>query len=147
MRLFKHIYFGPRCWIWCGALTEKGYGHCQHEGRTWRVHRLMYFILTGEQPPVVMHLCNNPSCCNPAHLRAGTTAENNRMKGPRAARGEANGSAFLTEAEVVAIRQRITDGDDWHDIAASFAVSRANIGRIARRETWEHVASSCRLHD
>ncbi len=82
MRFLENIYAPTHtgCWIWTAALTEKGYGHCWYEGRTWRVHRLVYYLLTGDEPPVVMHICDEPSCCNPLHLKAGTAAENNRDK-------------------------------------------------------------------
>lgn len=71
------------CWLWTGA-THSGYG-------TWaapairrlgplRAHRVAYAIAHGGVPAglVVMHVCDNPICCRPDHLRAATQGENMR---------------------------------------------------------------------
>jgi hypothetical protein len=58
----------------------EGYGGMSYRGRAWRAHLLMYKLTQGDVPPgmVVMHICDNPPCCNPDHLRLGTKADNNR---------------------------------------------------------------------
>jgi hypothetical protein len=43
-------------------------------------HVLAYRLAFGHPPPdkpCILHVCDNPSCCNPAHLWAGTAADNN----------------------------------------------------------------------
>lgn len=70
------------CWWWSGGLTRGGYGQLRHRGATGRyAHREMYFVTHGTHlvpDDVVMHLCDNPSCINPEHLRLGTNLENIR---------------------------------------------------------------------
>jgi hypothetical protein len=46
-------------------------------GRTLLAHRLSYLLAGGDfGHAVVMHLCDNPRCVNPAHLRGGTMRDN-----------------------------------------------------------------------
>ena len=62
------------CWPWTGA-TADGYGRFKVGKRVIAAHRIAYCetvgpILRGSS--VVMHTCDNPSCCNPSHLIVGT---------------------------------------------------------------------------
>lgn len=68
------------CWPWTGRLTSKGYGEYSLRAKSIRAHRLALELSGVEIPTgmVVMHSCDNPPCCNPAHLAVGTTADNNR---------------------------------------------------------------------
>ena len=52
-------------------------------------------------------------------------------------RGEDNGSAKLSEAEVMEVRA--AKGQSQRHLAARYGVDHATIGRIRRRETWRHV--------
>lgn len=67
------------CHIWQGAMNGSGYGVVGVEGRNRYVHRLRYEREVGPIPEG-MHLdhfvCDNPSCCNPAHVRPVTPREN-----------------------------------------------------------------------
>lgn len=76
---------GSECWPWLGHQDPAGYGifSTRFDGRTksWRAHRIGYYLSTREEPgEAVRHLCNNPSCNNPFHLANGTLTDNNRDK-------------------------------------------------------------------
>ncbi|WP_402844370.1 HNH endonuclease signature motif containing protein [Microbacterium sp. GXS0129] len=66
------------CLVWIGPRHWDGYGYFKHAGRHARTHRVAYELAHGPIPDgaVVMHTCDNPPCCNPDHLRAGTQRDN-----------------------------------------------------------------------
>lgn len=53
---------------------NNGYGTMSYQGRRHGVHRLAYMLRVGPIPAgyVICHTCDNPRCCNPAHLRCET---------------------------------------------------------------------------
>lgn len=63
-----------------GDPAARGYGGMYYRGKNWRSHRLAFFLATGSIDPKldVMHSCDNPPCCNPAHLSQGTRRQNIR---------------------------------------------------------------------
>lgn len=76
------------CWPWRGQLGGGGYGRVHWLGHSLRAHRKAYELLVGPIPSGlhVCHSCDNPPCCNPAHLWLGTDADNladMRAKGRR----------------------------------------------------------------
>lgn len=66
------------CWNWNGCLTSSGYGQLTENTKYWATHRYAYTCVIGDIPEgnVVRHMCHNPSCCNPDHLKAGTHKDN-----------------------------------------------------------------------
>jgi hypothetical protein len=71
------------CWEWGRGRTSAGYGVVYGRGsRAHRnmhyTHRLSYQIHCGPIPTgmQVLHSCDNPGCCNPAHLRLGDDLDN-----------------------------------------------------------------------
>lgn len=69
------------CWPWIGKSSVKSRGLAIYKGFRMLAPRLAYWIKFGIKPPAdkfVCHSCDNPSCCNPAHLWLGTVKDNNR---------------------------------------------------------------------
>jgi hypothetical protein len=66
------------CWLWTDAQNGDGYGWIRVGGKKYLFDRLAQMVATGTNPDKrgVRQSCNNPACCNPAHLRAGTEREN-----------------------------------------------------------------------
>lgn len=103
-------------------------------------HRAAFQAATGIDPgeKLVCHSCDNPPCCNPAHLFLGTETDNvrdmlakSRHGGPR---------ARLTVADVLTIRELLATGRTQVAIAAEFGVSSPHISRIARGLSWTVAA-------
>lgn len=135
---------GDGCWIWTGTTNRKGYGVFVHDGKQYLAARfalsLVEEIHEGHQ---ALHHCDNPPCVrNDGHLFSGTIADNQhdkKSKG-RAAKGERNGGGGkLGEREVIEIRQ-LGGRFEQRDLGRRFGVSHTMIGKILRRELWQHVA-------
>ena len=132
------------CWPWTGTTDRDGYGVIGDERRRQiRAHRIAYERAYGPVPPdqYVLHRCDNPPCCNPAHLKLGTLTDNSNDKVSRHRHrfGEAAPNSKLLHRDVVAIRQHLTDGEAIPLIAKRYGVKPATIWMIHRRKTWKHV--------
>ena len=104
---------GPdACWLWTGGRFADGYGNIYYVGKNRHVPALILELLFNEPAGNrrCLHSCDNPPCCNPAHLRWGTMKENAEDRDIRGRfvrlTGEQHGCAKLTEAQVRIIRRR-----------------------------------------
>ena len=133
------------CWEWTASCAGKGYGQMKlpRERKQAYAHRLAYLIYKGEIPPRrgVCHTCDNPKCCNPEHLFLGTSHDNHMdmVSKSRHLAGAKNGSAKLTESEVLQIRGCLALGLPQRKIAAMFDVSQITISRISTGQRWKHI--------
>lgn len=94
----------------------------------------------------VLHRCDNPPCCNPAHLFLGTHADNVRDKvnkgrqSRHSSPGEAAGLAKLTNEQVLEMRRLYAEEHIRQvDLAARFGVGQSAVSAILRRRTWSHI--------
>lgn len=131
------------CWPWLGSKNAKGYGRIRRGRTNARVTHLS-LELDGRPRPdqslVAMHLCDNPPCCNPTHLRWGSVSENIKdavAKGRWGRKGEASPMSKLTNQDVVAIRSSTMMG---RDLARKYGVAASRISEIRNGKGWKHIA-------
>jgi len=133
------------CWNWQATRITDGYGHFGLRGQLYLAHRITYQMEFGTIPDgaLVLHHCDNPSCCNPYHLFLGDLSANSKdmyqkgrwaLKSSR--RGVLNPAARLGPHEVRQIRKLRSEGMKLEDVAAMFGISFGYVGIIAKRKKW-----------
>lgn len=142
---------GPdECWPWTAAVRNKkeGYGAFWLAGRHQPANRVA-LVLSGVVVPDGMeacHTCDNPGCCNPAHLFVGTRLDNNndKVNKDRHIKGEQCWRAKLTEQQVREIRANKPEGVKrvrtglLDQLAAKYGVTRNYISNLFRNG-WRHA--------
>lgn len=140
---------GPECWEWTGQKHYRGYGLVAIMRVKRYTHRVAWALVHGPIPPgmFVMHLCDNPPCVRPDHLRLGTPQENSedmrakgRARGNGVQVGQGRGVPKLNPDQVREIRRRMAEGEPRKVIAAAYGVSVATIKGIAAGRAWSRVA-------
>lgn len=125
------------CWPYQGeAQTRSGHRQIWDRGRMRTVHRVAWEIANGTIPDglCVLHRCDNPPCCNPAHLFLGTVQDNNADRDAKgrhvALKGEDHGSSRLTNDQTAAIRELLSADVPQSLIARVAGVSQSLISAI-----------------
>lgn len=131
-----------QCWEWTASCNAQGYGKYFSEN----AHRQAWRLAYGQEIPdglFVLHHCDNPPCCNPRHLYAGTRQQNmddavqrGRL---RPQKGEAHGGAKLTDDAVRDIRQRVAAGEVRRRLSEEYGVTPGTITMVVQRKHWSHI--------
>lgn len=159
-RFWRNVSIGDAdsCWMWTGCVDRVGYGIAHFNLRSWRAHRIALILSLGFDIGnlVAMHICDNPGCCNPAHLKAGTSKENSRdmvIKGrgyqgekhwtvrrnEDVPRGSHSHVSKFTDDQVRQMKQMLRDGVPRKEISAIFGIKLTNLQSIVSGHTWRHV--------
>ena len=136
------------CIEWIAGCGVDGYGKFSICHKTYRAHRIAYFLYYGVDPKeLVLHHCDNPICVNPQHLFVGTQKDNihdmdTKGRGNRVKLiGEESGRAILSEEDVVQIRQiKILTRELARQLATHYGVSESCIDHAWRGRTWKHLS-------
>jgi hypothetical protein len=130
---------GPdACWPWTKATNSNGYGViANRDGGTALAHRAaleQHLDRKLRKSEDAMHLCNNPPCCNPAHLRAGSRAVNqaHMVESGRSKKGEHHWAVKITDEQVAEIRRLSSEGIKQVPLAEMFGISQTQVSRIVR---------------
>lgn len=125
-------------------LDAHGYPRMTRGGTIRHVARHILIRRLGFDPTsniVARHTCDNKRCIRPDHIISGTSAQNTadwkeRGNNKRDQWGEKNSSAKFTSDLIKQIRN---DTGMQKDMIKRFGVSKSQISRIRRRETWRHL--------
>ncbi len=146
---FAKVKKTETCWLWAGTTNDYGYGVFLLPGeKPVRAHRFSYEIANNVSVPankVVMHVCDNPRCVNPDHLKVGTKRDNNldsAYKG-RKPSGERHWACKLTETQVAAI---IADPATHSVIAKKYGISQGHVSRIKSGKVRSGVVNARESH-
>jgi hypothetical protein len=124
-------------------LDSYGYPRMTRGGRNKHVVRHILLRRLGSDLPVSIvsrHTCDNRWCIRPDHIISGTQAENYADYLERGTKrdqwGEKNPYAKFTSDLIQQIRNAT---GMQKDMIKRFGVSKSQISRIRRRETWTHL--------
>jgi len=128
---------GDQCWDWTASTSTRGYGKFYMAGTTPHAHIVAHRIYNPHDPttadkPFVLHWCDRRICVQPAHLHAGTPADNVREMAERE-----RGTNKLTADDVRFIRSSTLTGVE---LANRFGVAQSTISEIRARKTRRHLA-------
>jgi hypothetical protein len=135
------------CWVWPSKSPD--YVQVRYGTVKTAVHRIAFFITHGRWPePCGLHSCDNPPCCNPAHIFEGTREDNNADRDKKGRhvplRGEAHGGRKLSAAEVAEIRATYSPSKgpspnefSTNALAKKYGVTQGAIWRIVNDRTWK----------
>lgn len=129
------------CFI-CTSHHQEWSGHVRYtfDGKQSYMHRFIYSQLVAQIPKgySVMHLCDNPPCINPAHLKAGTHQDNMNDR-TKKSRGRGKGTRpKLTEKEILDIIEN-KDGLKLVDLASKHGVHYTHVVKIRNGERYADI--------
>ncbi|MGV4876239.1 HNH endonuclease [Acetobacter indonesiensis] len=122
------------CQTFQGAKINSGHGLIWHNGKLEYAHRVAWEAKHGPiqidqetgKPLVIIHLCDNPACCNVDHMKLGTPRENTqdciakgRHRRPAATMNKLNLAVELSDAGKSAV-----------DIADELKISEDEVERL-----------------
>lgn len=158
------------CWPWkAKAALDSGYGLMNiwvEPGKRRNVvaSRISCFLAHGSPPHASaksLHSCDNPTCCNPSHLRWGTQLDNvadakerkRHVNPPRMhsnpewnakrlaamPKGEALHNQSLTEAQAREVMRLHMDHRNVSQISEATGIKKHAIADICRGRSWRHL--------
>lgn len=133
------------------STDRKGYGRIGTHKKKKIAHRIAYSAVHGgiQKGMCACHTCDNPRCCNPAHIFEGTFKDNTqdcirkgRFKMPprNDVRGEKNGAARLNIEQVLDIKSKYRSGMRIMHICQHYPdVTRSCIEGVVYGYNWKDV--------
>ena len=133
----RNIPETDHCVYWPFYLYANGYGYVFFQDADRPAHRVSLILACGKDHPGLdaSHTCHIRRCVNPRHLKWKTRSENllDRAYGGTVNRGENNGKAKLTRADVASIHK---DKRVQHVIAKDYGIAQATVSKIKLGQRW-----------
>lgn len=139
------------CLLWTGNQTNN-YGSVSVNNKHMSVHRASYWIHNdideiptkneNDEKLLIRHLCNNPLCFEPTHLKLGTQFENDyddKIANNTLQCGEKHYNVKISEELAKEIKLSKYNGKSQRDRAVAFNVTLHIIKDIDSNKSWAHL--------
>jgi hypothetical protein len=128
------------CWLWTGSIRGKGYGQLTLPGRVQvGAHRAAYEVYVGPVPEgmYVLHKCDVPLCCNPAHLFIGTPKDNMQdcVEKGRLRPGRVGAPRKVSDEQRITIAELRSQGMLQRQIAQQFGITQVRVSQLLRAQS------------
>ena len=139
---------GDACWLWTASCTRRGYGQFGAGPRSARrmlaAHRVAWVLSHGPIPADahVLHRCDRPRCCNPAHLFLGTHTDNMQDASTKGRLRIARKRTRAFKPEVIA--RYLAGGVTARELGAAYGISYITVHRWIREATHGQNQSATR---
>lgn len=140
IRIFESINLcngdTEKCWEWTRSLNKSdGRPYFTVDGVKKPAYVWVLELVTGEQANgrSALHSCDNPTCCNPHHLRWGTHEENMADMVER----ERHGIPAIVRKAIVKLV--CEEGRTQEDVAKLYGISQQSVSRICQKEQGDDV--------
>jgi hypothetical protein len=141
-RFWKYVEKTDNCWNWTASLNTYGYGCFWWNRKQHQSHRVSWYIQYGMFPKdCLLHICDNPKCVNPSHLKEGTQIDNihDKKNKRRQAYGERMGGSKLKESQVIEIMEKHSLGESIANLSREYKVSDTAIKYILIGRNWSYL--------
>jgi hypothetical protein len=127
---------GPNgdCWLWTAG-RRRHYGAFALGGLMVGSHRIAFRLGGGDEKrgQIVMHTCDVTLCCNPAHLRLGTQAENIRDAYAKGRLRRPTRAVPLTDSELMQLKYEYDHGLSKRSLSKKWDLDPTTLRRLLNR--------------
>lgn len=140
------------CWPWLRYHKPRQCGNIRYNGESRQAPQIAWELTYNVPFPRHLdacHHCDNPPCCNPRHIYAGTTMQNvhDCIARGRFSRGEMMPMAVLNDDLASQLLQAYADKrfKSVRELAEAFRVNQNTLTNLLIGRTWKHIERPDRL--
>lgn len=138
------------CWNFSGYKNEDGYGIVYVNSKRVRAHRCAKELSLNKNIPdgkLVLHKCDNPSCCNPSHLYIGNYSDNNSDRAMRNPTNQGD-QGKLYSREIWLIRKlkivKFTRTVTRYKYSEAYVAKMFKVSQFTIHEIWKDSKHLCK---
>lgn len=135
-----NIKSDSECWPWLASTNgDRGYGKFKCQGSWFRSNRIAWIIANNRDIPEglnILHRCDNPRCCNPNHLYAGTQSDNNADRERRNRAPNSGRPRSVSQHLIDIVNELVKSGKDQYTIASLLMLSQQQVSYIINIERY-----------
>jgi hypothetical protein len=131
-----------KCWLWCGSVTDEGYGRFKAGNKTYQATRFAWQEMGKRDPGAltVSTRCGNRLCVRHLRTRSRSAIMASVSRANVWPSGEQHHAARTTAVTVLRLRTHYARGNITQAaLAKQFGLTPANVKSILAPRSWKHI--------